>query len=58
MSRSRVSNPGPLQQCDALADEEQLMLDALEASTGRLAKTADALNEEATVQVALLNGNA
>jgi hypothetical protein len=52
---SRI-NPGPLKQCDALGDEEQLMLNYLEESTGKLTKIAGAMNDEATAQIALLNG--
>ena len=57
MSRPKVYNSGPLRQGDALRDEEELMLDALEASTGRLYQTSSHLNDEANYHNNLLKGN-
>ena len=56
MSWPAVHNPGPLRQMDALRDEEELMLDALEASTGRLYHASSALNEESNYHIKLLKG--
>lgn len=55
-SRRPLDNPGPLQQCDALRDEEDLMLDHLEKSTGRLYQSGLVLKDEAIVHNQLLDG--
>jgi hypothetical protein len=57
MSRPQVYNPGPLRQGDALREEEELMLDALEASTGRLYQASSHLHDEANYHNKLLKGN-
>ena len=56
MSRSPPINPGPLRQCNALMDEEELMLDDLEKSTGRLYQSASNMKEESHVHNRLLEG--
>ena len=55
-SRRTVDNSGPLQQCDALRDEEELMLDHLEKSTGRLYQSGLLLKDEAILHNQLLDG--
>ena len=55
-SHRGVQNPGPLQQCDAMRDEEDLMLDHLEKSTGRLYQSGLVLKDEARVHNQLLDG--
>jgi hypothetical protein len=57
MSRnSGVHNPGPLRQCDALQDEENLILDDLEQTTGRLYHHANNLKDESHMHNRLLEG--